>query len=188
MGIDYGFDMLCALWLWCDSEGNVGVYRELCVPDLTISEAAERIAGLCAYDGTAKIEYAAASPDLWNRRQDSGKSGVEIMQAVSGMPPMLMADNRRIPGWRVVREYLGGQPPRLHIADNCTELIHSLSALLCDRTKNEDAACEPHAITHAPEALRYALMSRLPTERGIANDPWNGFFSPPKPSGNPLFD
>lgn len=26
-----------------------------------------------------KIRYTVASPDLWNRRQDSGKSGFEIM-------------------------------------------------------------------------------------------------------------
>ena len=90
------------------------------------------------------------------------------MQEVYGMPPMLCADNRRIPGWRVVREYLSHKdaPPKLKICCACGELIHSLPALLCDTVRPEDAAGEPHSITHAPEALRYALMSRIsaPTE------------------------
>ena len=105
-----------------------------------------------------------ASPDLWNRRQDSGKSGFEIMQARKGMPPMLPADDRRISGWRLVREYLAcsdGQP-RLLISNECPELIRCLSALLFDKNRPEDASGEPHEVTHAPEALRYGLMGRIP--------------------------
>jgi hypothetical protein len=103
------------------------------------------------------------------------------MQGVRGMPPMVAADDRRVPGWRVVREYLGGESPRLHISRDCVCLIQSLSALLCDRVRAEDAASEPHAVTHAPEALRYALMSRLP-DFASANpsDPFGGFFGVPE--------
>jgi hypothetical protein len=32
--------------------------------------------------------------------------------------------------------------------------------LLFDPNRAEDASSEPHSITHAPEALRYAVMSR----------------------------
>ena len=142
-----------------DAEGMLYVIKEHCEAGLTLSEAAGRIAGLC---GGYRIEYAVASPDLWNRRQDSGKSGFEIMQNVYGMPPMIRADNRRIAGWRVLHEYLEckNSPPKLNICCNCTELIHSISALLCDPDRAEDASDEPHSITHAPEALRYAVMSR----------------------------
>ena len=35
-----------------------------------------------------------------------------------------------------------------------------MPALLCDMLRPEDASDEPHAVTHAPEALRYAVMSR----------------------------
>ena len=159
MGIDYGFDMLAALWLWCDADGKVGVYRELCLPDLTISEAAERIAELCRYDKGIRIEYAAASPDLWNRRQDSGMSGVDVMSDVYGMPPLIKADNRRIPGWRCVREYLRGG--NITISPDCRELVRCLPALIHDKRNFEDASSEPHSVTHAPEALRYALMSAV---------------------------
>ena len=75
---------------------------------------------------------------------------------------MRSADNRRIPGWRVLREYLSDSDasPNLRISSECRVLIDSLPALLCDPNRPEDAADEPHAITHAPEALRYAVMSR----------------------------
>ncbi len=159
VALDYGFDMLAALLLGVSGE-SVCVLKEICLPNLTIGEAASRIVGEF---GKFQPEYAVASPDLWTRRQDSGRSGVEIMQAVSGMPPMVAADDRRVAGWRVVREYLS--PPAggmgLRICRGCGELIHSMSSLLFDSVRAEDASDQPHAITHAPEALRYALMSRI---------------------------
>lgn len=159
LAFDYGFDMLAALLVGVSGE-CVYILREICVPNLTLGEAAARIVGEF---GKFRPEYAVASPDLWNRRQDSGRSGFEIMQGVAGMPPMIAADDRRVAGWRVVREYLtpaeGGVG--LRICRGCGELIHSMSSLLFDRVRAEDAASEPHAITHAPEALRYALMSRM---------------------------
>jgi phage terminase large subunit len=110
------------------------------------------------------VEYVVASPDLWNRRQDSGLSGVTVMQSVSGMPPMRAADDRRVAGWRTLRQYLHGEEdvvtlPRLHISVRCDELIHCMESLLCDENRAEDAADRPHHLTHAPEALRYGVMS-----------------------------
>lgn len=159
VAFDYGFDMLAALLLGVDGSGNLYVLQEACVPDQTLREAAELVAALC--HGQA-VEYAVASPDLWNRRQDTGRSGFEIMQAVGGMPPMCRADDRRIPGWRILREYLNAESasPRLYISKSCTTLLASIPALLCDASRPEDASGEPHSATHAPEALRYAVMSR----------------------------
>jgi phage terminase large subunit len=186
---DYGLDMLAALLIGVDTDGIFYVLREYCESGLTLSEAAKKISKLC--DGYS-VEYAVASPDLWNRRQDSGKSGFEIMQESSDMPPMVRADNRRVAGWRVLREYLNcknGQT-KLNICCNCTELIHSLSSLLCDPHRAEDASDEPHSITHAPEALRYAVMSR--TEH-FENSLYEDFdiyskFSANKKSSSFLFD
>ena len=162
--MDYGFDMLAALLLGTDRMGNLFVLDEVCLPELTLHAAGERVATLCrGYD----VEYVVSSPDLWNRRQDTGKSGFEIMQSVYGMPPMHAADNRRVPGWRILREYLNSSDgqPTLRISNRCPTLIRSLPALLCDALRNEDASDSPHEITHAPEALRYAVMSR--------NQAWN---------------
>ncbi len=176
--LDYGFDMLACLWCACDGEGNICVYRELCRPNLTLSEAAQAV-----YEAGAgeDIEYISASPDLWNRRQDTGYSGFEIMSRCEGLPPLIRADNRRIIGWRTIREYLkkGEGGARLRIFSTCGELIRCLPLLAYDKLHPEDASGEPHSITHAPEALRYAVMSRpaLPADRvGInsQNSAYNG--------------
>ena len=180
VAVDYGFDMLAALLMGVDYEGNYWVIREHCESGLTLSAAALRIAALCHGQ---QAEYAVASPDLWNRRQDSGRSGFEIMQSTEGMPPMIAADDRRIPGWRILREHLAEAAghPTLRISSECHELIRSLPALLCHPDRPEDASGEPHAVTHAPEALRYALMSRCPPpQEPIRHD--FIFRKPPHPS------
>ncbi len=161
VALDYGFDMLAALLMAVDCDGRMYAVCERCIPNLTLGEAAEAVSSLVS---AYRPEFAVASPDLWNRRQDSGRSGFEIMQAVRGMPPMTPADDRRIQGWRVLREYLADLDgkPRLLISTECPELIRCLPALLFDTSKAEDASGEPHSITHAPEALRYAVMSRCP--------------------------
>ena len=160
IAFDYGFDMLALLILSVGGDGTLFVEAELMESNLTLSEAAEAIV---RFIGERRIEYAVCSPDLWNRRQDSGKSGFEVMQAVFGMPPMTPADNRRVPGWRILKDMLSkkeGRNPSLQISSRCTFLIHCMQSLLCDRVRSEDASSEPHSITHAPEALRYAVMSR----------------------------
>ena len=160
VAFDYGFDMLAALLIGYDGEGNLYAIDELCQSGLTLSEAAEAIS---AFALEKSAEYAVASPDLWNRRQDSGKSGFEIMSSVRGMPMMIRADNRRVPGWRALRNMLGAREHGvIKISRRCSELIRCLPALLFDKRVQEDASGEPHEITHAPEALRYAVMSRLP--------------------------
>jgi phage terminase large subunit len=160
LALDYGFDMLAVLLLGIDENKNLWVIREYCESGLTLSQAAHRAAQLAMGQ---KAEFAVCSPDLWNRRQDSGMSGFEIMQSADmHMPPMRAADDRRIPGWRVLREYLCADTsePQIKISSECKELIECLPALLCDPDRSEDASSHPHRITHAPEALRYAVMSR----------------------------
>ena len=108
------------------------------------------------------------------------------MQSVPGMPPMCPADDRRIPGWRVVREYLADRDdgePGLFISRRCRELIRCLPALLFDKVHPEDAAGQPHSVTHSPEALRYALMSRF-----VAADEGGYRFRFKKNQTNSFFD
>ncbi len=160
--LDYGLDMTACLWLAVSPEGRIYVYRELYKPGLLLSEAAKEIR-----ESTPRgesIRYTVASPDLWNRRQESGKSGAEIMTA-AGLTGLKKAVNERINGWRVVREYLkDGDDGKsgVCIFDCCENLIRCLPLLRFDDNVKEDAADTPHEITHAPEALRYGLMSRAP--------------------------
>jgi len=85
----------------------------------------------------------------------------------SGIKFLQKANNSRVAGWRVMREYLKGfnprdKKPKLLIFRNCKNLLRTLPLLRFDHQSKEDAASIPHEITHAPEAMRYALMSREP--------------------------
>lgn len=157
-GLDYGFDMTAFILVAADIRGDLTVFSEFFEKDLTLSEAAARIAEKCR---GLNVDYISASPDLWNRRQDSGLSGFEIMSRQRGLPPLISADNRRIMGWRAVREYLSGNGKKLRVDTKCPELIRCMSSLVYDPEKPEDASSRPHEITHLPEALRYAVMSRI---------------------------
>lgn len=179
--LDYGFDMLAVLWFAASPDGTLTVYRELAMPGLTLSKAAQAVVENTFGE---ELSYVVASPDLWNRRQDTGASGVAVMSRAEGMPPIIKADDRRIPGWRAVREVLAHRdeaPPKLQIFSTCTELSRCLESLLYDRIRPEDASSTPHAITHLPEALRYGVMSHAPSAQGVSEFlPYSSFFSPKK--------
>ena len=169
--IDYGFDRLACLWGASDEHGNLYIYQEWCISDLTISEAArgilERSTGkeLCTY----------APPDLTSRSSDTGISRAETF-ATSGLP-LTIVSNSRINGWNNKAEWLKVRDdglPRLRIFRGCRELIHCLPLLQHDEKKPDDCATEPHNITHAPDALRYMLDGRPMTTELPApeREPW----------------
>jgi len=163
ISLDYGLDMTAALWWAVDEQGRAYVYRELYEPNLNLSQAAKRIAKESKKE---YIMYIVASPDLWNRRQETGKSGMEIMTG-AGLKGLIRADDRRVQGWRNVREWLqvfkdehGIERPYVQIFNSCQNLIRCLPLLQHDKKNNEDCAKDPHEITHAPESFRYGIMSR----------------------------
>lgn len=151
--LDYGLDMTACLYMAVDSLGNVYVYKELYKPNLGLSFMAQAVLEL---QGDNNISYTVCSPDLWNRRQEQAISGITIM-AENGLTGTIKAINSRIAGWRVVREYLASN--RLKIFENCANLIRTLPQLQYDSISIEDVSDSPHELTHAPEALRYGLMS-----------------------------
>ena len=179
--LDYGFDMLAVPWFTVDTEGIVYLYKELYEPGLTLKQAAKRILHVNNGD---KIEYISSAPDLWNRNKDSGVPEVETL-INAGLRTIIRADNRRIPGWRHLREYLSvyEQPTdngviktaQFRIFDNCKTAIRTLSSITKDERNPEDVADEPHELTHMPEAIRYGMMSRPQAAR--VPEPPIGLFS-----------
>lgn len=157
--LDYGLDMTACLWFaYPESMECIYVYREVYESGLILTDAAKKIIRANSGDN---IKYIAASPDLSGRRQDSGKSGFDIMSSC-GLRGLMRANNERIKGWRTVREYLkltSNGEPYIKIFSNCKNLIRTLPALTFDDKVTEDVSNFPHEITHAPDALRYGLMS-----------------------------
>jgi len=113
------------------------------------------------------------------------------MSSQYGLPPLIKADNRRIIGWRYLRELLSSksdqQKSRLSVFENCSDLIRCLPALLHDRKNPEDASGEPHSITHLPEALRYGVMAFMPSSEASVKYTFkdtDDFFSSEKSSNS----
>jgi hypothetical protein len=163
ISLDYGLDMCAALWWAVDGQGQCYIYRELHKPNLNLKMAAEEI--LSANNGD-KYEYIVASPDLWNRRQETGESGFELLIKY-GLSGLIKANNKRIPGWRLIREYLdpyedeqGIKRAKLSFFPNCLNILRCLPLLQFDKNNAEDCSGNDHDITHAPDALRYGAMSR----------------------------
>jgi hypothetical protein len=53
-----------------------------------------------------------------------------------------------------------GASASLQIFANCVNLIRTLPLLEYDKVIPNDVACEPHELTHAPDAIRYFLAGR----------------------------
>ena len=162
--MDWGYnDPCCVLWHAVDGENRVYTYRELYVRETRAGEVASMVLELSRGES---ISYTVASPDMWQKRGAvlSGAGGFEgetlaELFTSSGLS-LTPADNSRVPGWNRVRDFLAvapdGRPNWLCFSD-CRNLIRQLPALQFDQHNREDAA---DGDDHAPEALRYALMSR----------------------------
>ncbi len=159
--IDYGLDRLACLWIAVSPEGGAYIYREYCESDLPISAAAAAIA-----QRTPRGEdiYATlAPPDLWSRSQETGKTKASLFSEFG--INLTKTSNDREAGWLSVKELLRdtGAGARLQIFSTADEIIRCLPALLTDKIRPTDCATEPHAITHAPDALRgFAIFHSRP--------------------------
>ena len=181
--IDYGLDRLACLWIAVSPDGHAYVYRELCVSDLPIGDAAAAI-----LEHTPKHEeiYATlAPPDLFSRSQESGKSKAGLFASYG--VPFTKTSNNREAGWLSVKELMRNKEggPALSIFSHCTELIRCLPALQIDKHRPSDCATEPHDITHAPDALRgFAVSFARPApapevrhRRPWSADMWEDYFA-----------
>lgn len=151
--LDYGFDRLACYLVAIAPDGCCYVYRELCRSGLAIWQAAEAME---AMRGTDEVYLTLAPPDLFARSQESGRSRADIF-AENGVP-FVKTSNDRAAGWMALKELLrvgADGKPRLQIFSTCTELIACLPQLQIDTQNPSDTLREPHAITHAPDALRY---------------------------------
>jgi phage terminase large subunit len=161
--LDYGLDMTACHWWAVAPDSRCYIYRELYQPNLNLTQAAEAI---CALTPAGEdVKYTVASPDLWNRRQETGVSGEEVMRK-AGLRDLTKADDNRVPGWRVLREYLAPFPGEtgeltaklLIFRGKAPNLVRTLPTLIHDEHDVEDVAdeCEDHAC----EGVRYGCMSR----------------------------
>ncbi len=170
--MDYGLDMLAGYWIAVDPFENAYVYREVYQSGLIISEAAKTI---LAAQGSDIPEIYIAPPDMWNRRQDTGKSVAELFFE-HGIT-LFKAGNDRVQGWYSLKEWLhprmdefGETKPKLRIFENCTEVIRTLPALVFDRNNPNDVGDQVHEYTHAADALRYWAAARPMAQKNLPDE------------------
>ena len=179
--MDYGLDKLAGYWIAVDEQNKSYAYKELYESDLIISAAANRIKSMTLRD--EKIYEYLAPPDLWNRRQETGKSAMELF--FDNGIGLTKANNGRIQGWLNVKEWLapyedeqGILTASFQIFSNCHNLIRTLSSVKSDEKDPNDVATEPHELTHAPDAIRYYFAGRpAPEIRRQVTAPVNKFWT-----------
>lgn len=162
--MDYGLDMLAAYLIGVDEQDCAWVIGESYEGrdlgeghnGLIVDDAAKAIKEL---RGDRHISAYLAPPDLWNARQETGRSVAQIF-AEHGIF-LTKTSNDRIAGWLAVRERLRMREcedkvfrPSLRIFPNCMNLIRCLPLLQYDEKRPNDCRTEPHEITHGPDALR----------------------------------
>lgn len=159
--MDWGYrDPCCVLWVAIAPNRQLFVYDEIYETKVLASDMALRIR---ARTVNAKIAYTVASPDAWQKRGVDGVSGQTIAETFAkSHVPLMKADNNRVMGWQRIHECLAVDPdtkkPILQIFPGCRNLLRTLPTLQTSEIDHEDVSgkCEDHA----PEALRYAVMSR----------------------------
>lgn len=169
VSIDYGLDSLAALWYWVDKYGNARIYRAVRKKNLIISEAAKE---LLKFTGKEHIEAYYAPPDLWNRRQDTGKSAAMIFYE-NGIT-LLKTSNDRESGWLNVHEWLrvyetrDEQTGETYKTAKLTfdegldpDLWKHLTTIQKSEKNPNDVATQPHDVTHYPDSLRCFCVSRM---------------------------
>ena len=162
--MDYGLDMLAAYLIVVDDHDMAYVVREVYkgrdlgegAKGLIVSEAAAEVEKLAGGD---RISAYLAPPDLWNARQETGRSVADIF-AASGIA-LTMTSNDRLDGWMAMHERLhvfedeqGVKTAKLRIFAQCVNLIRTLPQLRYDDKHINDVATEPHELTHGPDAIR----------------------------------
>lgn len=187
--MDYGLDMYAAFLIAVDEAGNAYVYREIYEKDLIVSASIERAQDHFRemFDNKDYFTFL-APPDLWNRRQENGKSVVDYWYD-KGIA-LTKTSNDRINGWACVKEFLalrknefGEMVPKLKVFSNCTNLIRTLPALQHDDRNPNDVADKPHELTHAPDALRgFCIYWINPAEKKRtvakwAQDQWDDYYA-----------
>jgi len=160
--LDYGLDMLAAYWIAVDTHQKAYVYKELYQSNLIISDAAAAIKAMT----TEPIYETIAPPDLWNRRQETGKSAAEIFQ--DNDLDLTKANNDRVQGWYNLKEWLKPYDDEqeittasLVITKNCVNLIRCLPQLQSDpKDPNDVDSASNHELSHGPDSLRYWCAAR----------------------------
>jgi len=151
---DYGLDALAGYFIAEDDRGFAYFLGEVYKEGVIISDAAKMIKAKQAELKIPKVDEYLAPSDLWNRRQETGKSAADIF--LENGIRLHKATRDRIDGWLAVKEWMkplkdeqGIETSKLKVHKSCVRLIKCVPLLQYDDKKPGDAATTPHEITHS---------------------------------------
>ena len=167
--MDYGLDMFAGYFIAVTPHDKAYVFSEIYRPNMVISDAAALIKKY-ASDMKIKVDEYLAPSDMWNRRQETGKSVADIFYE-NGIR-LTRTSRDRIDGWAATKEWLkpyddeqGIRTAKLQIFDTCVNLIRTLPQIQSDPKRPNDVMTVPHELTHAPDAIRGFCVYRSRANR-----------------------
>lgn len=196
---DYGFNHPLSIgWYAVEPDGVVYRYRELFGPGMSYTQAAEEFVAMTPEK--ERLDYGVCDPALWAKKgeRDDVLSGAEVfsqrVRELTGRDPRLIkADNSRVTGWGVVREYMRPYlkddklTANLQIFSTCRELIKAIPEQVHDERIPEDM--EKQDGDDTLDELRYSLTSRpkpLHTTEQIATREFNEAMKRKAKNNSPL--
>ncbi len=187
MCMDYGYGKPSAVyWNATDpASGKVYTYRELYVTEHTYEMLAESISRLTPLNEKARIDWFVADSSIADDGQETGRTGLEIMQRVFSEAQWDIAirlatkgKGSRTNGWNLMRSYLrvqydaqGTPSTRWQVFRTCVNLIRTMPLQVFDKSNPEDLDTDVE--DHAPDAMRYGFRA--------LNEPWDKKDPPPPP-------
>lgn len=184
-------------WYGVKTDLETGIYE----PNVGIKLIAESVgSGITEREDGETVQNGASVLDPSAFDNSGGPSYAERIYIGSGKKVLFRrADNSRVAkvgamgGWDQVRSRLVGEDdrPMVYFFDTCVHIIRTLPVLQHDETKPEDVDTDGE--DHAPDALRYACMSRpyLPSNQPKPKATFPGigigYTNPDGPNLNKIF-
>jgi phage terminase large subunit len=155
--IDFGWkDPTVVLWIALLDNGRRLVFKERFY---THTIATDIVADIKKESTGLRVIDTVCDPSMAMTSAATGTSIFDIFEA-NGLG-LTKADNDRKQGWQIVQEmlsdHLADGQPRLMIHKDCQKLIAAIPCLVASKNDSRDVA--PSPVDHAPDALRYALLT-----------------------------
>jgi len=164
---DYGMSApFCMLWIAVDYDGTAYVYKEHYEAGQPLSHHIQKIKELSEKE---KYQNTIGDPACWIKNPQNTNNWSSPLPSHMSIADIMQfndincnrANNDRINGWNLVREYLewndSDKPePRIKFFSNCKNLIRTLPMLVHSEKKPEDLDTTQE--DHGADALRYGLM------------------------------
>jgi len=164
---DYGMSApFCMLWIAVDYDGTAYVYKEHYEAGQPLSHHIQKIKELSRKE---KYQNTIGDPACWIKNPQNTNNWSSPLPSHMSIADIMQfnnincnrANNDRINGWNLVREYLewndSDKPePRIKFFSNCKNLIRTLPMLVHSEKKPEDLDTTQE--DHGADSLRYGLM------------------------------